>query len=321
MKDNDPKDLRFEAAAALDDALISANEAANGKTADLVTVVLFSEVPKIVYPLGDPEGAKDSLKSTPLQSGTFIGGGVQSAITELKKAGSGSTLNRTGIIVLTDGFDDPLSGKLGTIKAITSAGNEGIRVSFGFLTSELDQDKLILDAILKTGGIYSTISKPEAQESFIALVLLKGLTGIDDKGNSDNAPLLPGLSTASQLSPTGPNTFTYAAKAGETFNITVKAIDAIALHATLRDVKANTDIASQETSSTGVAFMKYTAASNMDVEVVVTASNKTTGNSSIFSVTLSLAGDRLPVHLKLDYQVFGLGEEWSIYSRGYCGAL
>jgi hypothetical protein len=96
--------------------------------------------------------------------------------------------------------------------------------------------------------------------------------------------LLSGLKTSSLLSRTGPNTFAYKAKQGETFNITVSTKDDLNLGFTLRDVQANFNIASQAANITAPGFMKYTAKSSMDIEVVVTERN--TSPDGVFSIEL-----------------------------------
>jgi Mg-chelatase subunit ChlD len=286
MSTNDPNDIRLAASNALDDVLISQSEATNGKTADLVTVVDFAATSDLLYPLGDPAGASSSINGITLSGGTAIGAGVKTAIDELTKPGNDPTANRTGIVVFTDGEDSPVSGRTLTIDQIKRAGGLGIRVSFGFLSVDSsNQNREILSAILESGGIYVTIGRASDQQTFISLVLAHGLTGIDTSGTNSSTTLIPGLGTAAFLSQTGPNTFTYTAKASETFNITVTAIDPIDLTVTLRDVKTNTDIKSNSTGSTGVAFLEYTAPSDMDVEVVVTAAN--TSTTGIFSISLN----------------------------------
>lgn len=172
---------------------------------------------------------------------------------ELTKPDSGSTANRTGIVVLTDGQDNTLglTGVQGTINAITRAGELGIRVSFGFLSVDSsNQDPRILRAILKTGGAFTSFISAASQDSFIAQVLLQGLTGIDASSNTTS--LFPDLTTSALLSQTGANTFTYSAKAGETFNFTITAIDKMSLKATLRDSKGGSEIASKTANGTDV---------------------------------------------------------------------
>jgi len=284
MEDNDPENLRLVAAKTLNDALISQSEATGSQAADLVTVVEFSDESEVLYSLGDPSGANSIIDSITLIDTTAIGKGIQAAIGELTAPGNDPTANRTGIIVFTDGQDYPTSGKALTISETQRAASLGIRVSFGFLTpTAQNQDIEILRAILQSGGVYATIDQASTQQAFVALALANGLTGLDAAGANATSTLLPGISTAKFLQ-TGTNTFTYAAKAGETFNTTVEALDPIALTVTLRDVSAGTDIVSSRTNSTGFAVVGYTAQTAMDVEVVITAVNASTG---IFSVGLN----------------------------------
>ncbi|KAJ9654713.1 hypothetical protein H2198_006303 [Neophaeococcomyces mojaviensis] len=284
MSDNDPNDLRLVAAKALNDALISRSEVTSNQTADLVTAVRFSSSSSVLYPLGDPSGANSIIDSITPGGNTAIGTGIQAAIQQLTAPSNDPTANRTGIIVFTDGQDNPESGKALTISETQRAASLGIRVSFGFLTpTSENQDIAILRAILQSGGVYATIDTASAQQAFVALVLANGLTGLDAPGANATSTLLPGISTAKFLQ-TGTNTFTYAAKAGETLKITVEALDPIALMITLRDVSANTNIVSNTTNSKGVAVVDYTAQSAMNLEVVVSPTNASTG---IFSVGLN----------------------------------
>lgn len=104
MSSSDPEDLRLAAGRALNDWLITKDEATNGKKSDLVTVVDFDDVATVLYPLGDPGSAANrSFSGIDASGGTYIAGGVEAAIGELTKGGSGDTASRSGIIVFTDG--------------------------------------------------------------------------------------------------------------------------------------------------------------------------------------------------------------------------
>ena len=139
-------------------------------------------------------------------------------------------------------------------------------------------------AIVESGGIYATVDQATSQQTFIAAALANGLTGIDAGSGSGSSTLLSGLATGKLLSPTSPNTFTYAVKAGETVNVTVTAVDNLALKVTLRDAKASKDINSTKTDSLGVAFLEYASQTSTDLEVVVGATNNTA--SGVFSIGL-----------------------------------
>lgn len=285
MFDNDPNDLRLAASQALNNALVDSSEGTGGKTPDLVTVVDFASDGELLYPLGDPSGANDVIGSITPRGGTAIGTGVEAAIDELTKPGNDPTADRTGIVVFTDGEDDPASGIVFTIEQVKRAVDLGIRISFGFLSVDAsNQNPEIVRAIVESGGIYATVDQATSQQTFVAAALANGLTGIDVSGVNGSSSLVSGLATAKLLSQTGSNTFAYAAKAGETINVTVTAIDDLSLEVKLRDVQANTDLKSNTTNSTGVAFLDYTAQSNTDLEVVVSATNGSA--SGIFSVGL-----------------------------------
>jgi Mg-chelatase subunit ChlD len=104
MTENDPNNLRLTAGEDLDNWLISVNEATGNKKADLVTVIDFDDTVNIDYPLGNPgDAANSAISAIDADGGTYIAGGVTAAITQLTSSGSGSTKDRSGIIVLTDG--------------------------------------------------------------------------------------------------------------------------------------------------------------------------------------------------------------------------
>lgn len=94
---------RLSAGRALNNFLISNAEATGGKKADEVTVIDFSDIVTVDYPLGDPGSANSSFSSIGSLGGTFIAGGVLSAIEQLTGPGSGATSQRSAIVVFTDG--------------------------------------------------------------------------------------------------------------------------------------------------------------------------------------------------------------------------
>ncbi|KAK3370427.1 hypothetical protein B0H63DRAFT_422217 [Podospora didyma] len=262
MLDNDPGNLRLQAAKLLTGKLVTAASAKNGQTADQVTIVQFSDTAEVLYPLGDPSGAGSKIDGIPADGGTFIGGGITAAVDELSKAGTGATPGRTGILVLTDGVDDPIDLATDTVAAIDKARQLGIRVSFGFLSvDETQQDPLIQRAIISTGGTFTTV-KTAADVDKIAFMALKyGLVGPPHNTGS-SIPLLPDLKTAALLVQTGFNRFTYTAQAGESFTLTVTAIDPVSLKATLKGPD-NAAITSAVTDpQTQAAVLKHTAPSS-----------------------------------------------------------
>lgn len=188
MQTNDPNNTRITAALALNDFLISSDEKTTDKTPDQVSIVGFHDTPELLYPLGDPKGAGAIISNiTSNKSGTFIGGGIGVAINETIKPGTGVTANRTGIVVLTDGEDNysGLSGVQGTINEIKRATGLGIRVSFGFLSTESGgaQNPKILLECLKSGGTFSMFEDAKSQGNFVEQVILKGLTGEEGGGD------------------------------------------------------------------------------------------------------------------------------------------
>ncbi|KAK4123659.1 hypothetical protein N657DRAFT_419903 [Parathielavia appendiculata] len=282
MIDNDPDDLRLEAAKLLNSKLITSAAATGGKTGDVVTVVEFSSVAEVLYPLGDPSGAVSSIDSIEADGGTFIGGGVSAALDELTKASSGATVDRTGILVLTDGVDDPSYLITDTIESIERATELGIRVSFGFLAIDAaQQDSRITTAIIRSGGTFTTLNTAGDASLFVAQALLNGLAGAPRSGP---VAVLPGLKTAGLLSQTSSNTFSYMAQAGESLNVTVTAIDSIDLKVTLRNGDTNTDFKTAATDASGIAFLEHTTQERLNLSIAVTADNAAA--SGLFSVQL-----------------------------------
>ena len=124
--------------------------------------------------------------------GTFIGGGIGVATDDLTKPNTGETKGRSGIVVLTDGQDNfaGLSGVQGTINEIKRAGGLGIRVSFGFLSTDAsEQDPEILTECVKTGGTFSSFSNAESQGNFIDQVIYNGLTALDGTADASKFAL------------------------------------------------------------------------------------------------------------------------------------
>ncbi|KAK0748360.1 hypothetical protein B0T21DRAFT_447107 [Apiosordaria backusii] len=286
MEDNDPSNLRLQAAKLLVGKLIPSDGTTGGQTADQVTIVQFNETAEVLYPLGDPSGSGAIIDGIPANGGTFIGGGISAALDELTKAGSKP--DQTGIFVLTDGSDDPPSLISDTIDSIERAQQAGIRVSFGFLSVDAEeQDARITSAILRSGGTFTTVNTAEDTAKLVAQALLNGLVGPPHTGS---VPLLPGLKTAGMLSQTSLNTFSYAAQKDEAFNVTVTAIDNVSLKATLKEAGKNTEITSAVTDeTTGIALLEHTALSTGNYTIEVSPSGGS--GSGLFAVQIGSSLD------------------------------
>ncbi|KAF2192113.1 hypothetical protein K469DRAFT_554604, partial [Zopfia rhizophila CBS 207.26] len=234
METNDPWDLRIDAGRAINDWLISSGEAGGGKKADLVSIIGFDDATRLLYPLGNPSGADKVFTQISERGGTFIAGGVDEAISELTKPGHDPTANNSAIVVLTDGNDSSAS-KL--VESIDTAGQQGIRVSFGFLTGHGTsyQDPNVLSAILGTGGMYATIDGATAQNAFVNLVIVHGLTDNDNPSPRNSTTLYNGLSIAFVLDDSGTNTLTYTAEARERLVFSIASVAAGALDMTAND--------------------------------------------------------------------------------------
>lgn len=278
--DTDPNDLRIAAGRTLNSALITAAGAVNGKQPDLVTVVDFDSSAAVYYPLGDPSGAGPSFDLIDSSGGTDIADGVKAAVDELTKQGSGSTADRSGIVVLTDGED---SSATALVKEIQRAGSAGIRVSFGFLSPSGTTPSYpdVLNAIIATGGIFRTIDSATAQQVFISNVLANGLTK-GDSGADVSSTLISGLSIAANTNANGPNAFTYTASAGETINVTITALEKQQLEGVIRDGAGN-ELTKGTTNTAGVAALTLDVAQAGPLSVLVTALS----GSGLFTIGLN----------------------------------
>ncbi|KAI9893850.1 MAG: hypothetical protein M1814_005403 [Vezdaea aestivalis] len=261
----DPNRLRVAAAKQLNAALVTSAQAGAGGTPDQVTAVDFDSSASVIYPLGDPSGATVTFDSIDESGGTFIAGGLKAAIDEITKPAAGPTAGRSGIVVFTDGEDSSLTT---LINEVNRAGGLGIRVSFGFLSPTTPAGaSALLNAIMSTGGVYSTITTAAAQQAFVNQVISRGLTNND--AGTGPAVLFPGLATAGQVSSASPKTFTYSATAGEKLDFTVTALGGKSLDVVLRDTKASSDISTAKTDAKGVALIKYEAKTAIDLGLVV----------------------------------------------------
>ncbi|KAF2501057.1 hypothetical protein BU16DRAFT_419204, partial [Lophium mytilinum] len=268
MYDTDPYNLRILAGEQINDWLVTSKEASGSKKEDLVTVVDFDDVATLLYPLGDPSGAEDTFKLIDSMGGTYIAGGVDMATNELTKAGHDPTSNRSGIVVLTDGSD---SDTATLIDSINKCGQLGVRVSFGFLTYDASyQDPEVLTAILGTGGMYATIDGATAQNSFVNLMIVHGLTGNDNPSSNSASTLVNGLSIASVMDSSGSNTLTYTAEAKEKLTFQITSVNAGDLTATANDANGKT-LGTASISSYGYPEdLVVTAASDGDLQLKIT---------------------------------------------------
>jgi hypothetical protein len=314
------------------DSLVDSANVGDDNLPDLVTVVDFDSSARVVYPLGDPAGAAfDGIDSS---GGTFIAGGITLSLEELTRdADPAATKDRTGIVVLTDGQDSDISA---LVAAVNQAAQLGIRVSFGFLAppaipiskarrsiprrnmdGEYRSRPLyarqssgsnplsgtspdVVAAILRTGGVFGTISSAEAQRRFVELVISRGPTNIDGIGSSNGGPLFPGVTIVALASTAGiaatPDIYTYRASPGEKLKFTAQTISGnMTLDVKLRDVRGGRDVGNVVADSTngGVVTIPYEATAGTDLELLVVPSGSSLGmggnSAALYSVTLEVA--------------------------------
>ena len=309
-QETDPSNLRISAAQEFDATLVTEASVAPDNFPDKVTVIDFDTSARVIYPLGDPASASfDGIDS---DGGTFIAGGVALAIQELTKDATDPTEDHAGIIVFTDGQDSDISALVATIDDAT---NKGIRLSFGFLSppanpvtrrtrrrstdrraralyprqSNAGPPHELLAAVLRTGGVFATIDSAEAQHSFINLVLARGPTNIDSISPNDGGPLFPDIAVVALASVAQvPDIFTYHAKAGQNLTFKTEAITSGPLNVTLYDVRGSKDLNSVATNAQGASNIVYKAPSDVDLELIVTATAKGGNSTGLYSVQLQL---------------------------------
>ncbi|GAB1310223.1 VWFA domain-containing protein [Madurella fahalii] len=218
MFGSDPDNLRLAAARALNEFLISNDEAGGGRNADQVAVVGFDSSSYTVFGPGDPgdPAANEAISSMDGGGGTYIASGVYEAIGHIN-AMSGATKDRSAIVVFTDGSD---SDTPELVSAINDATALGIRVSFGYLDTGSGQPDEVLLALRESRGVYATIAFAAGSQNFVNYVLLNGLTYQDNpQGAGDR--LLAGLGTTQFVSGSDTVALKYGAEQGENVNFTV----------------------------------------------------------------------------------------------------
>ncbi|KAI9682695.1 MAG: hypothetical protein M1829_006682 [Trizodia sp. TS-e1964] len=283
MVDTDPQNLRINASRSLIESLVSSSSADANNKADLVSVIDFDDIAKVIYPLGDPSGASSVLSEIDSSGGTYIADGVNKSIIQIQSRNQDQTSGKSGIIVLTDGEDSSLALLL---KQVANAKALGIRVNFAFLnpfgsiTAPGAPD--LLKSIIGNGGIYSTINSPTAQKNFVDLVLAHGLTDQDNPNPNGTTALLPGLTVPRLISKDiGTVKFSYNALQDENLNVTVQGINGQILNCKLDNGQA------QQILSTGglysQAILTYNASQMTNLKLEVSTNSITEG---LFSVTV-----------------------------------
>lgn len=242
----DPEDRRVAAAQQFNASLTSDAEAGPDGGADRSAVIDFDSSARIVSPLRDPDGA--SFAGIDSAGGTNIASGVNLAIDELVREESESVAGRSGIVVFTDGQD---SDRTDLITAIGRAAASGIRVSIGFLAAPenpagqslnatVRPPNDVVEALIASGGFYSTIDSPEDQDAFVEAVVANGVTGLDDPNGSDDGGFVqPGAATTGSISdPRDADTYELAGVRGRVLRIEADGLRGQSMRVEVRDVAA-----------------------------------------------------------------------------------
>jgi hypothetical protein len=253
------------------------------ETSWLTKTPSFDDVGTVVYPLGDPSGATSAYDKIDSNGGTSAGDGISKAIEELTTPGHGDTKDRSGIIVLTDGEDGNPTLLLEQIK---KAGSLGIRVSFGYLKPPSTANALeVKEAILQTGGTYSTFQEAESIQPWLYLLLSNGLTA-GDSNSSKEQPLLSGI-TVAKISGADAVLFSYAASQGEKLVFTVESLSQQNLDVSLSK-SGGSEIGKNSTTATDPADLSYQASGSETLLLSVSAVGSTADGVFQVSVNSSL---------------------------------
>ncbi|KAH7397132.1 hypothetical protein BKA66DRAFT_594409 [Pyrenochaeta sp. MPI-SDFR-AT-0127] len=300
-KQTDPGFLRIAAAQAFVSTLVPEAGASPDNVPDRVAVIDFDSNARVIYPLGDP--ASVSFDGIDAVGGTFIGRGIYVGMEELTRGSTdpNERQENAGIVVLTDGQDSDISA---FAAALGLAYDRGIRVSVGFLSPPANPvprrrtralyprqsnttsvPTELLEAVLRTGGVFSIIDSAEAQQSFIELIIARGPTNIDSIGANNGGPLFQGVTVYGLASAArGPDIFTYHAKSGQSLTFEIQTTGGATLDVALYDVRQSQELAREATNDQGRATIVYDAATDMELElsILTTATNAT----SLYSVKL-----------------------------------
>jgi hypothetical protein len=309
-KETDPSGLRIAAAQAFAATLVTEASAGPDNQPDLVTVIDFDTSARVVYPLGDPVSVSfDGIDSS---GGTLIGSGVVLGMEQITEGSTEPNQDNAGIVVLTDGQDSNFAVLAG---ALDLAFQYGIRVNFGFLSPPANPVPVanpvpnarrlraralyprqieptappteLLEAVLKTGGVFSTIDSAEAQQSFIELIIARGATNIDGVGSNIGGPLFQGVTVYGLGSAArGPATFTYHATAGKHLTFEIQTITGPALKAVLYDIRGSRELGNAVTDDKGKATILYEATADVDLQLTISAAADAGDSTGVYSVKL-----------------------------------
>jgi hypothetical protein len=219
------------------------------------------------------------------------------------------------------------------VRAATAA---GVRVSFGFLAppssaasastaraqAQAAPPPDLVQAILESGGVFSTIDSAEAQEAFVELVGSRGVTALDDpNGAGDGGSIAPGVGVTGLAGP-GPDRDPYAFRStpGRLLTVTARTLSGGPVAVEAHDVAAGRRLARQRTGGDGQAVLRgrFRSARLLDLEVT------SNGAGGTYSLEVREVGVDLPGTARRDRLRCG-GEPTYVLARGgndtiVCGA-
>lgn len=185
---------------------------------------------------------------------------IGAAMSELIHHSTPLPNNKTAVVALTCARNSDLAEQ---IAHVWHAGDEGIRMHFGILSSKDPflygpkprhqniltgkvREEDFITAVLRTGGTYSILHNRESIPRFVDHVISRGLTHFDNA--RDTAILLPaGLSISDYVAPESePRRFSFDASYTDNIVIAVAPMTPkLALHVTVRHVRKNTVLSEQ----------------------------------------------------------------------------
>jgi hypothetical protein len=130
------------------------------------------------------------------------------------------------------------------------------------------------------------IDSPEALESFIELIIARGVTNIDNPDSNIGGPLFQGVTIYSLAAGEG-DVYTYHATSGQDLTFEVESITGLKLRAVLH--AGSGEVANVLTDGSGKITIPYKATSDIDLKLTVSGAEGG-GSTGVYSVKLIVSG-------------------------------